>query len=74
MEVSRTRGLVLSNLILFAPASPELPGTLVRARGGTVPAAGGAGERTCPTPAPLSFVVSCLPGSHDRLPQTPRAW
>lgn len=30
MEVSRTRGLVLSNLILFAPASPELPGTQMR--------------------------------------------
>lgn len=69
----RRSGLVLSNLISFALASPELPRTLAGVRGGIVPAAGGAWECTWRTAAPLSFVVRRSRGSGHRLPQTPRA-
>ena len=56
------------------PPAPQLSGTSARARGGIVPAAGGCRGAHVGTPAPLSFVVSRLRGSHHRLPRTSRAW
>lgn len=68
--VSRTRGLVLSNRILFASAGPELPGSR-QGRGWDCPRGRWCWERTWVTPAPLSFVGSGRRGSPRCLPKTP---
>lgn len=69
LRFAELHGLVLSNRISFLSASPELPQTLARARGGILSAAGCAGA----APAQRSFVVDRQWDSHHGLLKTPRA-